>query len=147
MRNLRDIYEFRCNTGKNLSINDKSIRPYFEGGSCSNWENYDDGWLGCMSFGTHCYRVDQVLPEMESFLGGKVKDIFDVYTNDLNSDLLFVIEREDGTIEGSFLHCNYKMVWADFNDFIHYLSSKGKTDELIATDDLDRFLGIDLEET
>ena len=101
---------------------------------------YSDGWIGC-------YKSGLAIPKMNAFLGQEVKDIFEVYIAErannyhLKSDLLFVIEKEDGTIEGSFLHCNYKMIWKNALCFLEYLGKKEREEWLYDGDELDRLLG------
>ena len=76
------------------------------------------------------YKTTVTLQKVESFLGGKVTDIFSVkiaqrYNEySLDSDWLFVFQKEDGSIEGTFAHCNYKMVWEGVQAFVSYLEKE-----------------------
>jgi len=75
------------------------------------------------------YNTELVLNKVEAFLGGKVTDVLSTHIaqidrsrgQSLERDWLFILVKEDETIEGTFAHCNYKMVWSDINDFISWM--------------------------
>ncbi len=91
------------------------------------------------------YNKNLVLDKVESFLGGKVTDVFlariaQPYSQySLDHDWIFLLEKEDGTIEGTFAHCNYKMVWTNISDLIDWLErSQRERDYLLGEEEHNR---------
>jgi hypothetical protein len=100
------------------------------------------------------YNTDLVLNKVDDFLGGKVTDAFSTYiaqidrsrSQSLERDWVFVLVKEDETIEGTFAHCNYKMVWPDVYSFIEWMYRGDKErDNLLDEDEHNRLCEIEEE--
>jgi hypothetical protein len=118
MKNLKDIPAYR--------LDNCIAAEHIDSWDLKNSEDYRE-WISGYYF-EFKYKKDLTLAKIGSFLGQEITNILSVKiaqrANEYNleTDFLFVVEKEDGSIEGSFAHCNYKMVWANIQAFVEYLN-------------------------
>jgi hypothetical protein len=137
----------------------ETLKDGIQRADISSWKCIDEydlihankDWISTMT-SIFKYKTAITLEKVETFLGGKVAYIVDVdiaqrYSQySLDSDWLFVLQKEDGSIHGSFAHCNYKMVWSSVNDFVAFLEKGDKErDNLLGYDEHDRLCEIEEE--